>query len=386
MIVRVRKNTQQIYQHLCSVIPGGVNSPARSFKQLEMTPIVVHEAKGSKIIDADGREYIDFCGCWGALIHGHAPDFQMFKGVAYGMTTEIEGKLAEIVLQSVPSVEKVRFMNSGTEAVMTAVRMARKFSNKSLILTFEGNYHGHADLGDIAVIPYNDKEAFNHFVKMRGQDIAAILIEAIPANMGVVLPESDFIEAIKDSGLILISDEVITGFRIGGMKGASHLLGLKPDLITFGKVLGGGFPVGAVGGKRQIMDLLAPIGPVFQAGTFAGNPITITAGIAALEKAKQRGFYEELDSKTARFLKKIKQGNIVHIGSMFTIFFQSPEEFTPFFHYLFDHGILFSPSPFEANFISSAHTEDELEYVANTINEYLECYTCSSPFLVSQSY
>ncbi len=397
----MRMKSEEIYKRSCHVIPGGVNSPARSFKGLNMLPLVVSHAKGSIIVDEDGRRYIDFCGSWGALLHGHAPSFildavqkQMEKGSSYGMTTAIEAEMAHLISSSVPGVDKVRFTNSGTEAVMTAVRIARNATSRSLIVTFQGNYHGHADLSPTHALPFNDIEAFTSFMKERGREAAAVLVEAVPANMGVILPRKNFFDTLRkltrETGSLLILDEVVTGFRIGGLKGAAKLFDIDADLLTFGKIIGGGFPIGAVGGKLQWMDLLAPLGPVFHAGTFAGNPISMGAGLASLKRASEPKFYEELDDKCLSFYERVekclgRRGHLSHIGSMFTLFFGISkaenrkdldlldlEMFKKFFVFLFEKGILLAPSAFEANFISTTHSEEELDYVVKVIEEFFQ--------------
>jgi glutamate-1-semialdehyde 2,1-aminomutase len=407
-----RVKSEEIYRKSCEVIPGGVNSPARSFKGLEMTPMIVSHGKGSTIIDEDGHSYIDFCGSWGALLHGHAPDFlleevkkQLEKGSCYGIVAPIEERLARFIVNAVPGIDKVRFMNSGTEAVMTAVKMARGYTGRSIVITFEGNYHGHSDLSPEKILSFNNCEAFLSFMKSNGNEVAAVIVEPIAANMGVVLPQLDFFQLIRqktaECGSLFILDEVVTGFRIGGLKGAGHILGLEPDLITFGKIIGGGFPIGAVGGKSKLMDFLVPLGKVFQAGTFAGNPVSMVAGLASLQKAMEEGFYQDLDQKSLRFYNRINAAinNSSYkvccnsIGSMFTLFFgvskvENWEDldtldrvtFKNFFHFLFERGVLLAPAPLEANFISSAHSEEELEYVANIIEEFLCSESCKNRF------
>lgn len=402
-----RSKSEEIYKRSCEVIPGGVNSPARSFRGLEMTPMIVSYAKGSQIVDEDGRSYIDFCGSWGTLLHGHAPDFlleevkkQLEKGSCYGIATRAEERLARLIVDLVPGVEKVRFMNSGTEAVMTAVRMARGYTGRSMIVKFQGNYHGHSDLYPESILPFNDIEAFTSFMEKFGDEVAAIIVEPIPANMGVVLPNPQFLKLLrqktKEFRSLLIFDEVVTGFRIGGVKGAGAYFGINADLLTFGKIIGGGFPIGAVGGRREVMDSLIPIGKVFQAGTFAGNPVSMVAGFASIQAARRELFYEELDEKSFQFINKIK--SIIErssykvcmqgIGSMFTLFFGvskverlddletlDRETFRRFFQFLFERGILFAPAPLEANFISTAHSREELDYVADVIEEFLSNLT-----------
>lgn len=427
--VENRPKCEEIYKKALEVTPGGVNSPIRAFLGLKMTPVVAAKAKGAILEDVDGNSFIDFCCSWGALLHGHSPDFlidgvkeQLEKGTSYGMTTEIEEKLAHLIVSHVPGVDKIRFVNSGTEAVMTAVRIARGYTEKDIVVKFNGNYHGHSDSfllkggsalmhqedpeavqgvpGDLVKhtrsLPYNDVEVFKAFMDDMGDQVAAVVVEGVPANMGVVLPKAEFLSAIraetKKRGALLIIDEVITGFRIGGLGGASAHFGIDADLKTFGKIIGGGFPVGAIGGKREIMDSLAPIGGVFQAGTLSGNPISMRAGYESVRMALRDGFYEELDERAKNFTDRLENAIasssmkmcMNRIGSLFTIFFgvdrvesredldhMDEELFNRCFYHCFSRGVLLAPSPFEANFISTAHSEEHLDFVASVLEEFI---------------
>ena len=427
-----RPLSKEFYLSLCEKIPGGVNSPIRSFQKMEQLPIVVEKGEGAVITDIDGHSYIDYVGSWGPLLHGHAHPViidrvkkRMEKGTSFGMTSVIEKEIADKITSLVPSIEKLRFVSSGTEATMTALRMARGFTGKEVILKFAGHYHGHVDalmlqagsgltgltptssssgipqevLEKTVILPFNDFKAaelaFNH-PQLKGK-IAAIILEPIAANMGVVLPVPGFLAHLRrlcdEENALLIFDEVITGFRIGGLQCAQGLFGITPDLTCFGKIIGGGFPAAAVGGRKEILDTLAPIGSVYQAGTLSGNPVALEAGLATLELAERPGFYQELEEKTL-FLTQpieetIRQRNLnaclVQIGSLFTIFFgkrrvsnfQDVKEldlalFTRFFQTLFNAGILAPPLHCEAWFVSSAHDEKQLAYTRDQVISFLK--------------
>ena len=421
-----RTQTEAIYTSLKKVLPGGVNSPARSFPNLEMTPLIAKSGKGDMLYDVDGHGYIDYCQSWGALILGHAHPYvvdatceQVRCGSSFGVSTDVENKLAQKVIDIVPSIEKMRFVNSGTEAVMTAIRLARGFTGRDQIVKFEGNYHGHFD--DLLVkagsylhhlneeasskgvpsdsvrntinLPFNDLKALEKFFAEYDQldQIACICIEPVAGNMGVVPASSEFINRLREltemHGILLIFDEVINGFRVG-LKGASEMYGIVPDLITFGKIIGGGFPVAALGGSAEIMDYLAPLGQVFQAGTLSGNPVAMSAGLAVMEKITQIDVYQTLQAKVDLLLKpieeKIQGGCVQRVGSMFSIFWGvdrvetshdlarvDQKKFKHFFHYLIQNGIYIPPSPFEASFVSLAHTESHLKKTRDVILKYL---------------
>lgn len=415
----MRYRSEEIYERACQVLPGGVNSPVRSFRHLNMAPLVVESGSGSRIRDVDGREYIDYCGSWGALILGHAhPRIvravceQMGRGSSFGISTEIEENIARKTVSLLPHVEKVRFVNSGTEATMTAMRLARGYTGKSKILKFTGHYHGHSDalliqagsgvahlnplstskgvnlstISDTLCFPFNDLQAVRSFLRQSAlaHELAAVILEPVTGNMGVVPGEADFFQMLREEtmrlGALLIFDEVITGFRLG-LQGAQGVYGIDPDLTCLGKVIGGGFPVAAIGGKGRILDHLAPLGQVYQAGTLSGNPVAMRAGFETLCLIEEPGFYEELQRKTDLLTKPIREmlerkkinACLQQAGSMFSLFFgvskvrskedlklMDEKKFVEFFQYLFERGIYISPSSHEASFISAAHTDEEI--------------------------
>lgn len=429
--MRERPKSIEIYKHLCEVIPGGVNSPVRSCKNMNQPPLVAERAFADLVYDPDGHSYIDYCGAWGSMIHGHshpqiiqAAQRRLAMGSSFGITTKIEEELARHVVNLIDSIEKIRFVSSGTEATMSAIRLARGFTKRELIIKFSGNYHGHADfflvqagsgvagflpqsssagipedmVKNTICLPYNDTEQCRQTLRApinKGR-IAAVILEPIAANMGVVPATQEFIEMLRqetlDAGALLIFDEVITGFRVG-LKGAQNLYRVTPDLTTFGKIIGGGFPAAAFGGRREIMDCLAPLGHVYQAGTLSGNPVAMEAGLQALTMLNQKGFYEELLRKTnvlttpiKKYLKETKKSACIQqVGSMFTLFFGlqevrhfedtkhlDNETFARFFRYLFSQGIYIPPLHLEAWFISTAHTEEHLLKTRDLILDFLE--------------
>jgi glutamate-1-semialdehyde 2,1-aminomutase len=429
--MKERPFSQKIYQQMCQVIPGGVNSPVRSCKSMGQIPLVVDHAYRDIVVDADGHAYIDYCGSWGALIHGHAhPTIieavrkRLEKGTSFGITTALEGELAHEVVSRIDSIEKIRFVSSGTEATMSVARLARGFTKRDVIVKFSGNYHGHADFflvqagsGVLEIsptassagipedivkhtvsLPYNDCEAcqklFSH--PDYHHRIAAVILEPITGNMGVIPADDDFIQLLRREtekiGALLIFDEVITGFRVDA-KGAQKLYSVKPDLTCFGKIIGGGFPAAAFGGRKEVMDCLAPLGAVYQAGTLSGNPIAMEAGLQSLRLLQRPNFYEDLLGKTNRFLDpiktKIKKENwnacIQQSGSMFTLFFGKKQVrnlqeamevdsslFARFFRTMFEQGIYIPPSPHEAWFISDAHEEKHLDQTREAILAFME--------------
>jgi glutamate-1-semialdehyde 2,1-aminomutase len=421
--------SETIFSNACKVIPGGVNSPVRSFKSVGMRPMIVESGAQDMIRDADGREFIDYCGSWGSLILGHAhpqvvlaAQQQIAKGSSFGIATEIEEKLATKIAGLVPSIEKLRFVSSGTEATMTALRIARGFTGRKKIVKFAGHYHGHHDsllveagsgvsylnseatsLGvnpgvivDTISLPFNDVEKVRSFLRSaEGSLIAAVIVEPIAGNMGVVLPEKGFLEMLREetarARALLIFDEVITGFRVG-LQGAQGLFGIDPDMTCFGKVIGGGFPAAAVGGKAQMMDVLAPIGQVYQAGTLSGNPVAMRAGLETLKLIQKDNFYPLLEEKTLRLVapmeavlsKRRAPACLQRCGSMLTLFFGvkkvrckedlrnlDEETFRRFFKVLFDKGIYIPPASQEAWFVSIAHTNEHLDYTADIICSFL---------------
>jgi glutamate-1-semialdehyde 2,1-aminomutase len=394
------------YQEICNWIPGGVNSPVRACMAMGMEPLLIQRGDGPFVFDAEGNRYIDYCGSWGALLHGHchpqivkAASDQLHLGSTFGMATEIEGKIAKKIISLIPSIEKIRFVSSGTESTMSAVRLARGYTGKKRIIKFSGNYHGHADpflvqagsgVANLASassagvlqstiqhtlsLPYNDSDAVKR--AFRSGDIACVIVEPVAANMGVVPATKDFLQTLRQetlkAGALLIFDEVITGFRLG-LQGAQGVYGIRPDLTTFGKIIGGGFPAAAFGGKREVMDLLAPLGPVYQAGTLSGNPVAMRAGLEAIELAEKAGFYQTLEKNTSQLIENLPV-KIHQAGSLFTLFFTTgkienfddvikcdKEKFSSLYRFLRDRGILIPPSPFEAWFVSAAHTKEVLE-------------------------
>lgn len=424
-----RIQCEEIYRRSRQVIPGGVNSPVRAFTGLDETPLIVESGSRDTIIDSDGFTYIDYCCSWGALIHGHAhPQIvaaaqkRVAQGSSFGIATQVELKCAEAIVSSLPSIKKIRFVSSGTEATMSALRLARAFTGRDLLVKFSGHYHGHADsflvragsgvtnlspTSSSAGVPqdfikhtisltFNDFEEFRTFFKEHGQKVAAVIVEPIAANMGLVSPKDGFLEMVREETIksrsLLIFDEVITGFRVG-RGGAQGLFGIEPDLTCLGKIIGGGFPAAAFGGREEIMDRLAPQGNVYQAGTLSGNPVAMEAGFRAMHLCSQNKFYEELEAKTNLVTQPIRQYiqehdlalSLQQVGSLFTIFFGKkivenfddarecdPNAFSSFFKVLLKKGIYFSPSQQEVNFVSSAHTRENLEYTGECVVEYLE--------------
>lgn len=427
----VQGKSEEVFRRSCEKIPGGVNSPVRAFSGLSINPMIVDSGKGSRITDIDGREFIDYCCSWGPLIHGHChPKIiegvkeQLEKGTSFGISTEIELELAEKIVDWVPPIEKIRFVSSGTEATMTALRLARGYTGKNIIIKFSGNYHGHADsllvqagshvsrlnssatsggvledtIKNTLCFEYNDSEAILRFFQENplAKNVAAIIVEPVACNMGVVPAKASFLktlrEVTKTFNAVLIFDEVITGFRLG-LKGALDVYPVEPDLICYGKVIGGGFPVGAFGGSSEIMNCLAPLGSVYQAGTLSGNPVAMRAGIESLKLLEQPGFFQALEEKTNRITGPVKKALaskkacLQQVGSLFTIFFGvenveskndqknlDPVAFQKFFQRLYEKGIYLPPSQQEAWFVSSAHTNEDLTYTSNCILEFIDEY------------
>lgn len=426
-----RSKSQKYFESLCEVIPGGVNSPVRSFKGLGLPPLVVEKAAKDLIYDADGNSYIDYCGSWGPLIHGHAHPAileaagkRMEMGTTFGITSVIEEKLARKVVDLIPSIEKIRFVSSGTEATMSAARLARGYTRREIIVKFTGNYHGHADfflvqagsglvgltptsssagipdeiVRHTVCLPYNDVTTCRDFLlhPKNKEQIAGVIIEPIAGNMGCVPATSSFLQMLREAtssiGAVLIFDEVISGFRVA-LGGAQALYEISPDLTCFGKIIGGGFPAAAFGGRREIMDCLAPLGTVYQAGTLSGNPVAMAAGLQALTMLEEEGIYEELERKTNVITQPVKQllqdkeinACVQQVGSMFTIFFGRKQvtnmeeghtldlpEFARFFRYLFANGIYIPPAQYETWFVSNAHEEKNLEKTRDLILKYFE--------------
>ena len=382
--------SERAFEEARQYIQGGVNSPVRALKSVGETPLFIDHAKGVLLTDIDGNDYIDFCLSWGVFIAGYAnPIVQqaiqkaIANGTSYGIPTLVETRLAEKVSELIPSMERVRFVNSEAEAVMSAISVAQSYTKRKYILKFEGCHHGLAD--DFLVAPFNDKEAVETIFKDYGDSIAAVIVEPVPANMGVV-PETDgflhFLRTITSRNeTLLIFDETITGFRLT-LGGAQKYYGVTPDLTILGKIVGGGLPAAAFGGRKEIMALLAPDGPVYQSGTLSGNPVAMTAGFATLNILSEKGLYNSLNLRAEKFIAELQRilrdkGVIINsVGNMFTPFFQDEaphnfkdanksnlDEFARFWRYMLSNGVYFSPSQFAANFISIQHTEDYLSDV-----------------------
>lgn len=406
-----------MFERACQVIPGGVNSPVRACRSVGCEPLFISSAQGSRVTDVDGNEFIDFVCSWGPMIGGHShPDVvaaieeTAAKGTSFGAPTPSEITLASMVVEAVPSIEKVRFVNSGTEATMSAIRLARGFTGKNIVVKFDGCYHGHADsflvkagsgvatLGipgspgvpeDIVKntisIAYNDMTMLENTLLDDSLDIACLVMEPVAGNMGCVVPDRKFLERVRsltaERGIVLIFDEVITGFRLA-YGGAQEYFGITPDLTCLGKIIGGGLPVGAYGGRAEIMDQIAPDGPVYQAGTLSGNPLAMAAGIATLKMLQKPKFYETLNNKSADCAGRLKEigeksgiaVQLNHIGSLMTAFFSdrdvvdfesamsaNTDRYGEHFRNMLSQGIYLAPSQFEVAFISSAHSSDELQ-------------------------
>ena len=412
----MRSKSEQLFETALDLIPGGVNSPVRAFRGVGGTPLFIKSAKGAKITDVDGNSYIDYVGSWGPMILGHADDEVIAalqevaaNGTSFGAPTELEVQLAQEVIDAVPSIEMVRMVSSGTEATMSAIRLARGVTGRDRIVKFEGCYHGHGDsllvkagsgvatLGlpdspgvpsvlaeNTITLPFNDAEALEEaFAKHN--DIAAVIIEPVVGNMGCVPPRSGYLEAVRSlttkHGALLIFDEVMTGFRLA-RGGAQELYGIKPDITTLGKIIGGGLPVGAYGGSRELMNHIAPAGPVYQAGTLSGNPLSMTAGLVTLRRLRDKTIYERLESSSRRLCEGLSRAAenagiktvTNRVGSMWTSFFTSDpvvdwncaskcnrEVYGRFFHAMLEAGVYLAPSQFEAAFVSLAHTDEIID-------------------------
>ena len=424
------------FKHAKTLIPGGVNSPVRAFSGVGGEPIFIDHAKGAYIFDADGKQYIDYVGSWGPMILGHANDevqkalcLQSERGLSFGAPCHSEIELAEIIATMMPNIEKIRFVSSGTEATMSALRVARAYTSRDKIIKFSGCYHGHADAllvnagsGALTLntpsspgvpksttehtlsLPYNDINALCQAFTQFGEDLAAVIIEPIAGNMNMIKPTEEFLSTLKmlcdKHQTVLIFDEVMTGFRVA-KGGAQALYNIQPDLTCLGKIIGGGLPVGAFGGRKDIMDLLAPLGPVYQAGTLSGNPLAMSTGIATLKQLAQPKFYDLLEAKTKRLMDGLKQTaaefsiplHTTYKGGMFGFVFTDKlnmqslddintaniERFKRFFHYMLSANIYFAPSAYEAGFMSMAHSENDIEQTLQKARDFFSKESLAQP-------
>ena len=415
-----RTQSNRLFEESSTLFPGGVNSPVRAFKSVGGTPLFFAKGKGSTVWDEDGNQFIDFCNSWGPLIHGHANGYVEEKiiqtlrnGSSFGAPTRLESELAKLIKTNIPFIDKLRFVSSGTEAVMSALRLARGYTGKTKILKFEGCYHGHVDsmlvkagsglitLGssssagvpetvanETLVLPLNDENMLIQTFEQYGNDMAAVIIEPVPANNGLLLQDLSFLQLLRGlcwkHKVLLIFDEVISGFRVA-FGGATELYGIQPDIVTYGKIIGGGLPVGAYGASNEVMASVSPEGPVYQAGTLSGNPVAMAAGLAQLELCLAPDFYRTMEAKTRGFVERVNayatvknyDFELVSLASIFWLSFNgkksihradeiSPDmtSFNKLHDYLLHHGVYLGPSGYEVGFISSAHTEDELAYAA----------------------
>ena len=421
--------SSQLFAEAKQYIPGGVNSPVRAFKSVNMDPLFISKGQGSKIYDADGKEYIDYVASWGPLILGHArPEVveavteAAAKGTSYGAPTEAEIKLARMITEIYPSINKIRMVNSGTEATMSAVRLARGFTGRDKFIKFDGCYHGHSDgflikagsgaltlsipgnpgvtsgtASDTLVAQYNDLDSVEELIDANSGKVAAVIVEPVAGNAGVIPPADGFLEGLRkiteENSVILIFDEVITGFRVA-LGGAQELYGIKPDMTCLGKIIGGGLPVGAYGGRADIMDMIAPDGPVYQAGTLSGNPLAMAAGITTLTILKEENPYPKIDKLAADLSEGITACTAKHegisvqqnrVGSMMCRFFtgkpvvdlasamkSDTELFAKYFKAMLEEGIYMAPSQFEAGFVSTAHTEDDIKKTVHAHHKALD--------------
>lgn len=421
--------SEKLFEQAKKYIPGGVNSPVRAFKSVGGNPVFMKSGIGSKMYDADGKEYIDYIGSWGPHLFGHNPSFiidalknAIENGTSFGAPTEIEVKMARLITELVPSVELVRMVNSGTEATMSAIRAARGYTGKEKIIKFEGCYHGHGDFflikagsgaltfgvptspgvtkgnaADTLVADFNNIESVKKIITKNKNEVAAIIIEPVVGNMGTVIPQNNFLNELRElcsnENIVFIFDEVMTGFRLSS-SGAQGIFNIKPDLSTFGKIIGGGLPVGAYGGKKEIMEMVSPSGPVYQAGTLSGNPLAMNAGFAALTFIKEHpDVYQQLEEKSSYLengildsIKKYgRKFQVNRVGSMMTLFFTEEKVidynsaiksdtklFGKYFHEMLNRGIYLPPAQFEAMFISTAHSKNDLDKTIEANNQALK--------------
>jgi len=421
------ENSCKLFEEALKIIPGGVNSPVRACKSVGTTPLFIERAEGSRIFDADGNSYIDYVGSWGPMILGHRHpevirllEFVLTQGTSYGAPTMLELRLAELVVEAVSSIEMVRMVNSGTEATMSAIRLARAFTGRDTIIKFDGCYHGHADsllveagsgVATLGIpgspgipesfvkhtlsLPYNDIDAVKSVMDKQGDSVACIIVEPVAGNMGCVLPEPGFLETLRKEtekhGAVLIFDEVMTGFRVAH-GGAQSIYNITPDLTCLAKIIGGGLPVGAYGGRRDIMEKVAPQGPMYQAGTLSGNPLAMAAGIATLKLLREPGFYEALDAKAALLADGLKNAaeaagipaSFTRVGSMMGMFFTDKAvknfadaktsdlpRFSFYYKGMLEKGVYLAPSQFEAAFISAAHTNEDIDDTIQAAGEVM---------------
>src|SRR5271163_3554789 len=430
----IRGRSREIFERAEKLLVGGVNSPVRAFRSVGCDPLIIDRGEGQYLYDVDGNQLIDYVGSWGAMLLGHANPAvtqaigeQAKRGTSYGVTTELELELATLINRAIPALEKIRFVSSGTEATMSAVRLARGVTKRDYILKFRGCYHGHADsflsdagsgLATLSIAecpgvpealaqltlnaPYNSLEAVSHLFTEHKNKIAAVIVEPIAANMGVVLPEPGFLQALREitrkNGALLIVDEVITGFRMhhGAVQ---QLFGIEADLTTLGKIIGGGVPVAAYGGRAELMNHVAPLGPVYQAGTLAGNPLAMSAGIATLKHLSAPGLYDEIDEHAKRLANGLRQAlSEAHIpaqvnatGSLATVFFtpapvrnysdakrSDTKRYARYFREMLDRGIFLAPSQFEAAFVSAAHTSEDIDETVCTARDALKAIAADS--------
>ena len=425
--MKATTKSRQLYQRALKLIPGGVNSPVRACTSVGADPLFIQKAEGAVIVDADGNRYIDYIGSWGPMILGHnhpavikAITRVLARGTSFGAPTDLEIELADMVVRAVPAVEMVRMVNSGTEAAMSAIRLARGVTGRDLVVKFDGCYHGHADTLLVAAgsgvatlgipgspgvpqsiaahtlsLPYNDSAGFEKVMRVKGDKIAGVIVEPVAGNMGLVAPAPGFLEALRTltakHGAILIFDEVMTGFRVA-YGGAQALYKITPDLSCFGKIIGGGLPVGAYGGRKEIMAHIAPQGPVYQAGTLSGNPLAMAAGIATLKQLRKKGFYEKLEKKSVRLTAGLAQAaaqagipaQVDHVGSMLGLFFCADpvrsfndaktcdlKRFATFYQGMRAAGVYIAPSQFEALFLSAAHTDAHIDATVTAAQKVL---------------
>ncbi len=422
------KKSRKLYVRAQDIIPGGVNSPVRACRSVGTEPIFINHAEGCLVFDEDGNRFIDYVGSWGPMILGHrhlsvieAVSSVLKRGTSFGAPTDLEIKLAEMVIDAVPSIDMVRMVNSGTEATMSAIRLARGLTGRDTIVKFDGCYHGHADtllveagsgvatlsipgspgvpksfIAHTLSLPYNDIDSITKVMEEQGETIACIIVEPVAGNMGLVAPVSGFLETLRElankHGSILIFDEVMTGFRVS-YGGAQQLYGIYPDLTCLGKIIGGGLPVGAYGGKREIMEHVAPQGPVYQAGTLSGNPLAMAAGIATLTQLKEPGFYDMLDEKADRLATGLEKAvenadinaEVARVGSMLGLFFTDQpvlnfddaktsnlDMFSAYYQGMLQEGIYLAPSQFEALFVSAAHDIEHIDETVRAAEEVLD--------------